>query len=192
MEKASSPPNQLPYPLATVLSHSTALSFLSSRAYPDFLLHSSHRCHLCGSPQREPHAVVRSHNRRQEIRGSRGICGAPFGCPKFTVLQPLSLSHPERSASQNYRKQRALWRGVEEPVPSVAEGTPAMLVGRCSWELSGRKLWTLPWISFSTERSEWRDLADPVPFVLTLRQLARNRRAHRLQLRCTVRDGLCL
>jgi hypothetical protein len=28
----------------------------------------------------------------------------------------------------------------EEPVPSAAEGTPAMLVGRCSWELSGRKL----------------------------------------------------
>jgi hypothetical protein len=38
----------------------------------------------------------------------------------------------ERSASQIYPKQRALWR--------VAEETPAMLVGRCSWELSGRKL----------------------------------------------------
>jgi hypothetical protein len=46
----------------------------------------------------------------------------------------------ERSALQIYRKQRALWRGVEEPVPSVAEGTPAMRVCRCSWELSGRKL----------------------------------------------------
>jgi hypothetical protein len=32
--------------------------------------------------------------------------------------------HPERSASQTYRKQRALWRGVEGP--------PAMLVDRCS------------------------------------------------------------
>ena len=31
-------------------------------------------------------------------------------------------------------------REVEEPVPSVAEGTPAMLVGRCFWELSDRKL----------------------------------------------------
>src|ERR1700723_1118046 len=93
MEKASSPPNNCPHPLATVLSLSTTLSFLSSRAYPDFLLRSSHRCHLCGSPQREPHAVVRSRNARQEIRGSRGICGAPFGCPKFTVLQPLSLCH---------------------------------------------------------------------------------------------------
>ncbi len=28
---------------------------LSFRAYPDFLLHRSHRCRLCGSPQREPH-----------------------------------------------------------------------------------------------------------------------------------------
>ncbi len=30
---------------------------MSSRAYPDFLLHRSHRCHLCGSPQSEPHAA---------------------------------------------------------------------------------------------------------------------------------------
>ena len=42
----------------------TTLSFLSSRAYPDFLPHSSDRRHLCGSPQREPHAVDRSHNSR--------------------------------------------------------------------------------------------------------------------------------
>jgi hypothetical protein len=65
-----------------------------------------------------------------------------------------------------------LWRGVEEPVPSVAEGTPAMLVCRCSCELSGRKRqrkikksqtpskaeesavpWTLPGKMFSTERT---------------------------------------
>jgi hypothetical protein len=54
----------------------TTLSFLSSRAYPDFLHHSSQQRHLCGSPQREPHAVDRSRNPRQEIRGSRGICGS--------------------------------------------------------------------------------------------------------------------
>ena len=30
-------------------------------------------------------------------------------------------------------------RAVEEPVLSVAEGTPAMLVGRCSSELSGHR-----------------------------------------------------
>jgi hypothetical protein len=49
---------------------------LSSRAYPDFLLHSSHQRLFCGSRQREPHAVDRSHNSRQEIRGSRGICSS--------------------------------------------------------------------------------------------------------------------
>src|ERR1700732_5348960 len=116
MEKCVPPPQQLPCPLATVLSLSTTLSYLSSRpgfpatlrrtrlrvrlslkerrmkfinatnlnrksggAYTDFLLHGSHRCRLCGSPQREPHAVVRSRNSRQEIRGSGGICSAPLG-----------------------------------------------------------------------------------------------------------------
>src|SRR3984885_12177929 len=48
---------------------------------------------------REPHAVDRSRNSRQEIRGSRGACGAPFVCPAPTGPQPL-LCHPERSASQ--------------------------------------------------------------------------------------------
>jgi hypothetical protein len=61
---------------------------------------------------------------------SRGICGAPFGCPTFTVLEPLSLCHPERSASQIYRKRRALWRGVEEPAPSIAEGP-----GDACWQM---------------------------------------------------------
>jgi hypothetical protein len=35
--------------------------------------------------------------------------------------------HPERSASQMDRVTQRLWRGVEEPVPSVAEGTSAVL-----------------------------------------------------------------
>jgi hypothetical protein len=47
--------------------------------------------------------------------------------------------HPERSASQIGRVTLRLWRGVEEPVLSVAEGTAAMLVGSCSWELSGHR-----------------------------------------------------
>ena len=59
---------------------------LSSRAYLNFLLHSSQRCHLCGSPQREPHAVVRSRNSRQEIRGSRGICSSADLCWKRGIL----------------------------------------------------------------------------------------------------------
>ena len=46
----------------------------------------------------------------------------------------------ERSASQIYRITEGLWRGVEEPVLSGVEGTPAMLVGRCSSELSGHRL----------------------------------------------------
>ena len=36
--------------------------------------------------------------------------------------------HPERSASHIYRMTQFLWRGVEEPVLSVAEGTPAVLI----------------------------------------------------------------
>jgi hypothetical protein len=36
--------------------------------------------------------------------------------------------HPEQSASQIYRLAQGLWRGVEEPVPSVAEGTSAVLI----------------------------------------------------------------
>jgi hypothetical protein len=81
-------------------------------------------------------------------------------------IQPAALQaprqsrHPERSASRIYRKQRALWRGVEEPVPSVAEGTPAMLLCRCSWEFSARKLHRKIKKSQTPDRSgvEWRDL----------------------------------
>ena len=45
------------------------------------------------------------------------------------VSVPLVLPqnrHPERSASQIDRLAQGLWRGVEEPVPSVAEGTSAV------------------------------------------------------------------
>jgi hypothetical protein len=51
-----SSPQQPLCQLATVLSFSnhffltTTLSFLSFRAYPDFLLHRSDNDHLCGSP----------------------------------------------------------------------------------------------------------------------------------------------
>jgi len=53
----------------------------------------------------------------------------------------MFLAPPERSAPQIYRITESLWRGVEEPVLSEAEGTSAMLVSRCSSELSGHKLW---------------------------------------------------
>jgi hypothetical protein len=36
--------------------------------------------------------------------------------------------HPERSAPQIYPATQRLWRGVEEPVLSVAEGTSAVLI----------------------------------------------------------------
>src|ERR1700727_2986372 len=45
----------------------------------------------CGSLQREPHTADRSRNTRQEIRGSRGTCGASFVFPASTGLQP---NHP--------------------------------------------------------------------------------------------------
>jgi hypothetical protein len=54
-----------------------------------------------------------------------------------TSVLPLREAVILRSASQIYRITEDLWRAVEEPVPSVAEGTPAMLVGRCSSQLSG-------------------------------------------------------
>jgi hypothetical protein len=47
------------------------------------------------------------------------------------VSVPLVLPqtrHPERSASPIDRVIQRLWRGVEEPVLSVAEGTPAVLI----------------------------------------------------------------
>jgi hypothetical protein len=55
-------------------------------------------------------------------------------------LNPSQIRHPERSAAQICRITNALRRAVEDPVPSVAEGTPAMLVGRCSSELSNHNL----------------------------------------------------
>ena len=115
MEKASSPPNNCPIPWQRSFPFQQPSPFCHPERTRISYFRSSHRCHLCGSPQREPHAVVRSRNPRQEIRGSRGICGAPFGCPKFTVL-PLSLCHPEWSASQICRVNSVWWRGVEEPL----------------------------------------------------------------------------
>ena len=73
---------------------------------PGFPLLSSHQCRLCGSSQREPHAVDRTRNSRQEIWGSRpvpacrgGICGAPVPVPQaqgyhYPPLSPPSLVIP--------------------------------------------------------------------------------------------------
>ena len=47
-----------------------------------------------------------------------------FGC--FSSKLPQNR-HPERSAARIYRVTQRLWRAVEEPVLSVAEGTSAAL-----------------------------------------------------------------
>ena len=58
----------------------------------------------------------------------------------YQTSTPKQSRHPERSAARIYRITDGLWRGVEEPVPSVAEATPAMIVIRCSSEFSSHKL----------------------------------------------------
>jgi hypothetical protein len=50
----------------------------------------------------------------------------------FSISHPPQSRHPERSAARIYRITDGLWRAVEGP--------PAMLVGRCSSELSSHKL----------------------------------------------------
>jgi len=61
------------------------------------------------------------------------------GTPRVLLNLPMLLSrvfffklpqnrHPERSASQMDRVTQRLWRAVEEPVPSAAEGTPRVLL----------------------------------------------------------------
>ena len=52
--------------------------------------------------------------------GSRAKISLPLVLPQNP--------HPERSALQIDRVTQQLWRGVEEPVLSVAEGTSAVLV----------------------------------------------------------------
>ena len=59
---------------------------------------------------------------------AEGSAVRPGSCTKVSV--PLVLPqnrHLERSASQLDRVIPRLWRGVEEPVLSVAEGTSAVL-----------------------------------------------------------------
>jgi hypothetical protein len=56
-------------------------------------------------------------------------------CRSCTRASGLKSLEPHRQDKHH--------RGPSEsksPVPSVAEGTSAILVGKCSWELSGRKL----------------------------------------------------
>jgi hypothetical protein len=64
----------------------------------------------------------------------------------FFVKLPQTR-HPERSASQIDRVTQRLWRGVEEPVPRVAEGTSRCLFCPCCSELFNHRARTglFPW-----------------------------------------------
>jgi hypothetical protein len=66
----------------------------------------------------------------EPLLGSGATHQPQRGCECFSELP--QNRHPERSASQIYRKQKGF--------KARSRRTPAMLVGRCSWELSGRKL----------------------------------------------------
>ena len=60
-------------------------------------------------------------------RQSRGFSLAVLSSTDAVQHIPQNR-HPERSASQTYRVTSACGAESEEPVPSVAEGTPAMLI----------------------------------------------------------------
>jgi hypothetical protein len=61
--------NQLPF--SNYSPGSTALPLvIPTVADPDFLLRTASNDHVCGSPQREPHAIHQRDGSRQEIRGS--------------------------------------------------------------------------------------------------------------------------
>ena len=55
-------------------------------------------------------------------------------------IELKKVTASELSAAQIYRTKKGLQRGVEEPVLSEAEGTPAMPVGSSSSKLSGHEL----------------------------------------------------
>jgi hypothetical protein len=76
----------------------------------------------------------------------------------FFVKLPQNR-HPERSASQIDCVTLRLWRGVEEPVPREAEGTPTVLSYPCCSELFNHRARTGPLaeaIEKSHNRSGWR------------------------------------
>src|ERR1700721_4688381 len=73
-----------------------SLEMFFDRAYPDFLLRVASDVHVCGSPQREPHADHQRHGSPQEIRGSgveksalqRSLPGNVFRQTIFTRSAP--------------------------------------------------------------------------------------------------------
>jgi hypothetical protein len=55
-------------------------------AYPDFLLRAASSDHVCGSPQREPNALLQRHHSQQEIRGKRSGETCCFWCGQEASL----------------------------------------------------------------------------------------------------------
>jgi hypothetical protein len=60
-------------------------------AHPDFLLRAAGDGHVCGSPQREPHALPQHHHSQQEIRASAVERSAVSSCGAHTHAE---AAHP--------------------------------------------------------------------------------------------------
>jgi hypothetical protein len=106
-------PSQLPYPFATVL-------------FPSQLSFSLRNCPF---PFNNPLLfVIPSEAEGSAVRHS--------GAPNL----PFYNFKPPDKAVADLSQTEALWRGVEKPVLSEAEGTSAILVSRCCSGFSGRKL----------------------------------------------------
>jgi hypothetical protein len=105
------------FPLATVLSITTTLSYLSFREPVIFFCLRTKTVAVDGEvhsrtnnypiPWQLPYPIPQPSPICHPER-SRGICGAPLGCPKFTVLQlfPLSSRLPRRAVGAKRRDLR--------------------------------------------------------------------------------------
>jgi hypothetical protein len=88
------------------------LPFVSSTgAYPDFLFRAASNAHVCGSPQREPHADPQRHGSRQEIRGAqwrdlRFFPQAPLGMEITTLPFGSKPEYKEQRENHTHLKNR--------------------------------------------------------------------------------------
>ena len=101
---------------------------LSLGAQPDLLLHSSDQCHFCGSPQREPHAVDRSHNSRQEIRGSRGSAVSQLAAePQLSIAAITAMAVIPAVSARRIRGPKLTAASLltrREPLPPLSTRLP--------------------------------------------------------------------
>jgi hypothetical protein len=122
-------------------------------------------------------------------------------CSCFLHIQPAVFRPCDKAVILSEALRRTT---VNKGSMARSRRTPAMLIGRCYWELSGRKLQRKK--KSQKLRAKPRDLQFPfrvltgspglrgetVFLILFFRQHARNGNTHQLRLRCTVRDELCL